>query len=49
MIFLSAGLKYQDKIIKTVCMNGPISPFMLSSPLAKCEIKAPVITKKKPA
>ena len=48
MIFLSAGLKYQDVIVRTKSNNEGINS-AAGSPKAMCENIAPVIIKKKPA
>jgi hypothetical protein len=48
MIFLSAGLKYQDVIVSTKSNKEGISSTS-GSVKAMCENKAPVIIKKKPA
>jgi hypothetical protein len=48
MIFLSAGLKYQDTTIRSNNTNAGANAFK-ESPDAICENTAPDMTKKKPA
>lgn len=48
IIFLSTGLKYQEKIVSTNKKAGANNSIALS-PTAKCAITAPDKTKKKPA
>ena len=48
MIFLSAGLKYQDKTVTDPNIKDGIASINGCS-IAKCEIKAPDMAKKKPA